>query len=54
MRYLKKVICMNVTEENWQNHREIQSNPHLYLNSSFELIEEPSFNFNELKKECFN
>lgn len=53
MRHLEKVICTEVTKKNRQDHRDIQSHPHLYLNSSFKLIRKPKFNFDELGKECF-
>lgn len=47
MRFLKKLTCREITTELQQAYQEIQNNPHLYMNTSFELIADHVFPFGE-------
>lgn len=48
MRNLKKLICLKVTDELKQAYQEIQRNPHLYKNTTFELVEEEDLPFDTI------
>jgi hypothetical protein len=38
MRHLKKLVCKQIADELQQAYQEIQDNPHLYVNTTFEFV----------------
>lgn len=42
---LKSFTCSIITEEMQQTYEEIQRNPHLYVNTSFDLIDDDTIEF---------
>jgi hypothetical protein len=53
MRHLKKFVCHHISEDEelQETYQEIQENPHLYMNTSFEFIADPNVNFDEINDE---
>jgi hypothetical protein len=51
MHHLKKLTCRRISKELLQTYQEIQANPHLYENSTFEFIATPDVKFDEIKDE---
>lgn len=51
MRHLKKLICPWINKEMTRAHKEVQRNPHRYINSTFELIADRKHKYNEIAKE---
>lgn len=47
MRFLKKVTCRYTYIELQQAHQEIKNYPHLYMNTTFKLIDDHVFPFGE-------
>jgi hypothetical protein len=51
MHHLKKLTCRRISVELQQTNQEIQENPHLFVNSTFEFIADPDVQFHEIKEE---
>lgn len=51
MRLLKKFTCHKITDELLQTYQDIQSHPHLYINTTFEFVAERDLKFSQIEKE---